>query len=197
MKDFWDARYKSEEFIYGVKPNAFLKEFIDQQAKGKMLLPGDGEGRNSVYAAKLGWEVAAFDYSTEAKEKALGLANENNVQISYEASDVLSYSTDNQFDLISIIFFHLTPKLRLRFHRNLNNYLKPGGTILLECFSKSQLGKNSGGPKSSDLLYSAKQLEVDFDYLNILSLEETEINLNEGRFHQGNASVVRMIAQKD
>jgi len=196
MKEFWDARYSSTEFVYGVKPNAFLKEYIKQQRKGKMLLPGDGEGRNSVYAAKLGWDVSAFDYSTEAKEKALRLASENNVQISYEVSDALSYSTNNQFDLISIIFFHLTPSLRFSFHRNLNNYLKPGATVLLECFSKSQLGNSSGGPKSTDLLYSVNQLETDFDYLNILSLKEREIDLNEGSFHQGQASVVRMIAQK-
>ncbi|PLX14014.1 MAG: SAM-dependent methyltransferase [Marinilabiliales bacterium] len=195
MKEFWDARYSNTEFVYGVKPNKFFEDNLDKSEQGKLLLPGDGEGRNSVYAAKLGWNVTAFDYSTSAKGKALLLAKENKVNIDYFISDAVSFKTGEKFDLISIIFFHLTPKLRLEFHRRLKYLLNPGGKIILECFSKEQLEKSSGGPKSIDLLYSKKQLEIDFDYLNILMLEEKEIELSEGSFHQGKASVVRMIAE--
>lgn len=196
MKEFWDAKYNSTEFIYGIKPNEFLKDYLDRSPKGKILLPGDGEGRNAVYAAKLGWNVTAFDYSISAKFKAMQLAKENNLEISYFTSDASVFKPKDKFDLVAIIFFHLSPKLRLEFHRNIKDLLNPRGKVIVECFSKSQINNNSGGPKQLDLLYSAKQLEADFDYLNIQLLEEREINLNEGDFHKGNASVVRMIAEK-
>ena len=107
MKEFWDERYKSIEFIYGVKPNEFLKNYIDKTSSGKLLLPGDGEGRNAVYTAKLGWDVTAFDYSTSAKEKALLLAKENEVKIKYLTTDASSFRSEEKFDLISIIFLIL------------------------------------------------------------------------------------------
>ena len=48
--DFWNQRYASDEFVYGIHPNQFFKEFIDSQKPGKLLLPCEGEGRNAVYA---------------------------------------------------------------------------------------------------------------------------------------------------
>lgn len=45
---------------YGTEPNAFFKAQLDQLTPGRLLLPAEGEGRNAVYAAKKGWEVAAF-----------------------------------------------------------------------------------------------------------------------------------------
>ncbi len=196
MKEFWDARYNSSEFIYGIKPNEFFKNNLNKIKKGKILLPGDGEGRNAVYAAKNGWDVTAFDYSVSAKKKALHLAEENQVKINYITSEASAFSNNGKFDNISIIYFHLPPKARLEFHRKLKNLLNVEGKVVLECFSKSQIDNKSGGPKDLNLLYSTKQLEADFDYLNIKLLEEKEIHLEEGEFHHGKASVIRMIAQK-
>jgi hypothetical protein len=63
MLNPWDERYNLPEYIYGTEPNQFLKNFIQKNKPGKILLPGDGEGRNSVYAAQSGWKVYAFDSS--------------------------------------------------------------------------------------------------------------------------------------
>ena len=63
MKEFWDSRYREKEYAYGIEPNEFFKEFIDNNNPGKILLPGEGEGRNAVYSASKGWQVDAFDYS--------------------------------------------------------------------------------------------------------------------------------------
>jgi len=196
MKELWDTRYKSEEFIYGLEPNDFLKSYLTDVTPGKILLPGDGEGRNAVYAAKLGWDVTAFDYSDSAKDKAVRLAVLNNVQINYYTIDVESFNFNEKFDLISIIYLHLHPTVRSNFHKRLSEFLNPGGKVLLECFSKSQIKNSSGGPKSPDLLYDIAQIKKDFSNYKIEMLEQTEIDINEGHLHQGKASVIRMIAQK-
>jgi len=60
-------------------PNHFFKEELDNVKPGNILLPAEGEGRNAVYAAKLGWNVLAFDDSASGKKKAKKLAEENNI----------------------------------------------------------------------------------------------------------------------
>lgn len=196
MTEFWDSKYNSDQYMYGLEPNLFLKEYLEKTPPDKILLPGDGEGRNAVFAAKLGWEVTAFDSSKLAKEKALRLAKENNVQISYFNADVEKFNPDTKFDLISIIYLHLPPAIRHTFHLNLFRYLNPEGKILLECFSKLQFRNNSGGPKNMQLLYSLKDIQNDFKDYNIEFLEQAEIELNEGELHQGKANVIRLIASQ-
>ena len=73
MKEFWNDRYAKETYVYGTSPNAFFKEQLRLLDVGTILLPAEGEGRNAVYAAKLGWDVYAFDYSAHAHHKAIKL----------------------------------------------------------------------------------------------------------------------------
>ena len=111
MKDVWNSRYKEPEFIYGIEPNNYLKDFIEHSVKGNILLPADGEGRNSVFAAKKGWQVDAFDYSHSAQTKALKLAKENKVFINYSVADIQDFTPNNSYDLIALIYLHLIPTL--------------------------------------------------------------------------------------
>lgn len=71
MKLIWDKRYAGDEYVYGIHPNIFFKEKIKGIKPGKILLPAEGEGRNAVYAAALGWNVSAFDFSDKARDKAI------------------------------------------------------------------------------------------------------------------------------
>ena len=196
MQQFWDQRYAENDTVYGIQPNYFLKLFLDLHKPGSILLPAEGEGRNAIYAAKIGWEVTAFDYSKVAREKALDWAARENVTIHYQLSDVGDFATAKQFDAIGLIYVHLPEALRIQFHHTIIQSLKPGGFLVLEAFAKDQLKFESGGPKDSAILYDAATLCGDFSELHIMSCEQKEINLKEGEFHQGKAAVIRMIAQK-
>ena len=79
----WNKRYAQKEYFYGKQPNEFFRKQLLKFPPGRILLPAEGEGRNAVFAALSGWDVVAFDTSTEAKKKAEKLAKENKVQISY------------------------------------------------------------------------------------------------------------------
>lgn len=194
MKETWDKRYKSGEYIYGILANEFLVDQLKNLKPGKILLPGDGEGRNAVFAAKQGWQVSAFDYSSSGKEKALSWAQRNNVKINYQVCSVDDFDTTEKFDLISIIYLHLPQEQRENFHKKLKSFLNDNGKVIVECFSKDQIKNRSGGPKNLNLLYSIDELKQDFADYNILHIEETEVNLNEGKLHQGMAKVIRLIA---
>ena len=102
---FWDDRFESETYVYGELPNRYLKLSLDQLNPGKILFPGEGEGRNAVYAAQINWDVFAFDSSIEGKKKAKRLASVRNTSIDYQLSSYLDYNTDERFDAIGL-FFH-------------------------------------------------------------------------------------------
>jgi len=197
MRNQWDERYNRSEYIYGTEPNLFLKDFIEKNKPGRLLLPGDGEGRNSVYAAKSGWQVTAFDSSKVAKTKALKLARQMNVSIQYDVCSVMNFDTEHKFDLISLIYLHLEPNIRKSFHKKLVEHLNEEGQILLEVFSKEQIYHSTGGPKNPDMLYSIDELKDDFDGMNIKFLEKTTTYLSEGTHHNGQANVIRLLASKN
>jgi SAM-dependent methyltransferase len=195
--NFWDERYSSEEFIYGKEPNEFFKQNIEKLNPGKLLLPGEGEGRNAVFAARLGWIVDATDQSKVAKQKAERLADEFKVKINYTVCDISEYEfPDNYYDVVALIFFHKPPDLRKNIHRKIISALKPNGMLIFEKFSKEQLGKDSGGPQNIDMLYSIEDIERDFHSLKTVLLEDNIITLNEGPKHSGEASVIRYIGIK-
>lgn len=195
--EFWNERYANPEFAYGTNPNEFLKEQLSQiHDKGTILFPAEGEGRNAVYAAKLGWETYAFDTSVEGKKKALQLAENSNVQIDYETAGYESFNPKIQFDIVCLIYAHVPPHQRKEYYQKCIGWLKPNGIIILEGFSKNQLGLASGGPKDAAFLYSVDELKNEFEGLQFSMLEEQFIELNEGEFHHGKASVIRMIGSK-
>ena len=59
----WNDRYSDKKYAFGLEPNDYLKEQLEKLNPGKILFAGEGEGRNAVFAAKMGWAVSAFDIS--------------------------------------------------------------------------------------------------------------------------------------
>jgi ubiquinone/menaquinone biosynthesis C-methylase UbiE len=196
-KDFWNSRYSEQEFAYGTQPNAFLKERLEKIKSGTALFLGEGEGRNAVYAATLGWQVDAVDFSSSAKVKALKLADKNNVTLNFEVCDLNEYEfKKNYYDLVVMIFLHLPFELREKVFKNSINSLKSNGILLIEVFSKSQINNSSGGPQSLDLLYSENDVLSLVKDLRTETIESKSIELNEGAYHKGKADVVRYVGVK-
>ena len=196
-KDFWNSRYSEREFAYGTDPNEFFKEQIHKIIPGRAIFLGEGEGRNAVYAAKLGWQVDAVDFSSSAKDKALKLAKENNVKINYTVSDLNDYDfKENDYDLVVMIFLHLPLELRTSIFSKSILSLKKNGRLLIEAFSKEQINNISGGPRSIDLLYSENDVLSLTNDLRIETMESKSIQLDEGKHHKGKADVIRFVGVK-
>jgi SAM-dependent methyltransferase len=197
MKATWDARYQSTEYQYGINPNDFFAEQIANIPVGRILIPAAGEGRDAIYAAKLGWEVYAFDLSEQAEAKALKLAREQHVQLYYVCADALKIQFPlESFDVIMSTYFHTPPEIRPLVHAKFIKWLKPGGTLLLEGFNKRQLAYTSGGPKDANWLFDNDTLALDFKSLDIQINQEIIRTLDEGPLHQGKAEVIQFRAIK-
>jgi hypothetical protein len=198
----WNERYSKEEFAYGEQPNNYLKEQLGKLAPGSILFPAEGEGRNAVYAARVGWTVSAFDISVEGKNKALRLAEKNKVNIDYQVGELetLNYKPE-QFDAIALIYAHFPAHIKSLYHKALDKYLRKDGLVIFEAFSKRHIEYNSknekvGGPKEIAMLFSVEEVRSDFANYEIIELEEKEIELSEGLFHNGKGSVIRFVGRR-
>jgi len=203
MKELWDSRYASLDYVYGTEPNQFFKEILDKNHfEGKILLPAEGEGRNAIYAAKKGLEVFAFDLSSEGKKKALKLAKNENVEINYDVGDFFTlHLIKEKFDVAALIFAHFPPNISTKYHKKIAELIKPNGILILEGFSKTHFelqkeNPRAGGPKNIDMLFSIESIKKDFLNFDAILLEEKEIDLKEGKFHRGRSKVIRFIGRK-
>ena len=203
MKEFWNARYSEEGWAYGIKPNEFFKDQLIQLPVGKLLLPAEGEGRNALFAAKLGWDVDAYDQSEAGQQKALNWAKREGIALNYEVGDLTSLDLGNAiFDAAAMVFTHFPPPVKARIHQRVAASLKLGGIIILEGFSKHHLAfnttnKQAGGPKDEALLYSKDEIPQLFPGFKTLLLEEKTIELKEGKYHVGKSAVVRFVGKKE
>lgn len=200
--EMWNARYAAPEFAYGTEPNVFFKTQLDKLPVGKLLLPAEGEGRNAVYAASLGWDVAAFDMSVEGRQKALQLAELQNVNIRYAVNEGAEVPfVGEHFDAVALIFSHCHPAVRGKIHHQLCERMISGSTLIVEAFCAGHLEyvlKNPavGGPKDLEFLFTQEMLLEDFSAFTILELYETEVQLHEGVYHNGLGKVIRFVGQK-
>lgn len=197
MKEMWDKRYSESDFVYGKEPNAFLKEQIEGLTPGKLLLLGEGEGRNAIFAAKLGWQVDAVDYSETAKVKALKFAESENVEINYTVEDLrIAELKLDYYDAVGLIFLHLSEEIRESVHKKVVNTIKPNGIVVLQAYEKEQIKNSSGGPKNVELLYSLEDIYTDFQDLEIIKFGKETVSLREGTLHTGPAAVINFAGQK-
>jgi hypothetical protein len=203
MSNMWDGRYSSEEYAYGISPNEFFKEILNEYLpKGSILLPAEGEGRNAVYAAKKGLNVSAFDLSVEGQKKALKLAEKENVKINYEVGDFFELDLVNKkYDAAALIYAHFPVAILSKYHRKIADLIKLGGIVILEGFSKGNLplrqeNPEIGGPNEMDMLFSKETIQNDFLDFDVIKLEEVEVELKEGIYHNGKGKVIRFVGRK-
>ncbi len=198
MENIWDIRYGKEEYFYGKEPNNYFKQEIGKLPPGKILLPGEGEGRNAVYAATLGWDVYAIDMSEAGRQKAFKLASEKGLNIRYEICNLQTYQYPvNEFDAVAIIFAHFPSKSKPGIYARLLASLKSKGIIIIESFSKKQLGRSSGGSQNIDLLDDMEELKSYLADFDIIESSDIQLELCEGEYHRGLADVIRIIAKKN
>jgi len=196
--EFWNSRYAEPGYAYGTAPNTFLVSQSRHLRPGmRALAVADGEGRNGVWLAQQGLTVLSVDSSEVGLSKAQTLATEREVKLRTEATDLFDWTWPvASFDVVVAIYAHFPATHRVRLHANMLRALKPGGVLIIEAFTPRQLQYRSGGPRSPELLYTADLLSADLADAEMMALEETLTDLDEGPYHRGLAAVVRLVARR-
>jgi len=192
-QDYWDNRYRTEDYLFGREPNAFVKSQAHLFKPGlDVLAIADGEGRNGVFVAKQGANVTSVDFSAPALEKALRLAEEHNVAINFEQQDVFKWrGAEAAYDIVLTIFIQFAPpEQRTLLFESIKRLVKPGGLVVIQGYRPEQVALKTGGPPFVELLRTA------FAGFEIQHLEEHNDVVDEGPGHSGMSALIDLIARR-
>ena len=193
-QEMWDKRFSTPDYVFGEQPNVFLAAQAHLLKPGVALAVADGEGRNSVWLAKQGMQVDAFDFSAPAIAKANALAEKHKVNVHLSCCAWQAFEWRHaHYDLVAGIFFQFaTPDERAQLFEKMHQSLKPGGLMIIQGYGKNQLTYNTGGPGKLDHLYDEALLRDAFAGYEVLVCETYETTLHEGAGHHGMSALVEI-----
>jgi len=155
--------------------------------KGKALDLGCGVGKKSILLSKKKFSVTGIDISPTAIYHANKNAKKEGTKIRFIVADTtdLSFLRNKKFDFVlDWANLHGIPKSkRKRYIREIAEYTKQGGKLLLRCFSKYRVKKELGflSPVGMIYLFSREDIEKLFgNYFRTL-----ETNRSKPRDHPG------------
>jgi len=195
----WNRRFTADGYLFGTSPNAWLAAHAGVWQPGqRVLCVADGEGRNSVWLARRGLVVDAFDISDVGVAKARRLAGEEGAAVNFTVSDCDSFAwAPGAYDGVAAIFVQFAdPPMRARLFANVVACLKPGGTLVLQGYTPKQLEYRTGGPPYVSHLYTDAMLREAFAELEIVELREYEAELAEGSGHCGRSALIGLVARR-
>jgi len=198
-RDTWNARFAGTEFHFGGAPNEFLvREAHRLAVPSSVLCVADGEGRNSVWLARQGHRVTAFDLADVGVAKAKRLAAERGVDVAFAVADINDWRWDERaYDALVAIFIQfLTPEARGAVFAGMRRAVRPGGLVLLQGYRPEQVDYGTGGPSRREHMYTAPWLAGEFAGWEILHLAEHDSDLDEGAGHRGRSALIDLVARR-
>ena len=184
---FWDERYRREEAVPERGPAAFLVEYR------RLLPPGGaaldvamGTGRNALYLASLGYEVAGIDVSGVAVARCREEAVRLGLLVEAVQADLESYELPQAAYDVVIDFYYLQRDLAPQ----LEAALRPGGVLVFESFTREQR-RFAWGPQQEAFLLRPGELRSLFPGLETLEYREGLVESE-----RGTKAVAGLVAKK-
>jgi len=136
--EFWDNRFKVEDIPWDIgKVSPTLSSIESTEiipAGGSIIVPGAGNGHDSIYFAKKGYIVSAVDWSKTAISSLRGASKANSVDIELLCASFWDIPSTwfGSFDgLVEHTFYcAIDPALRSRYVDMAANLLRPGGHLI-------------------------------------------------------------------
>ena len=150
-REDWDRRYADVESLWSAKPNRFLVAEVEGLPPGRALDLACGEGQNAIWLATLGWDVVGVDFSEVAIAKARARATRDGVAVDFAVADLVEYEPEaDAYDLVVLLYLHLSPHERRLVLERASAALAPGGTLLLIGHDLLNMTDGVGGPERPD-----------------------------------------------
>lgn len=179
---FYDPVFANANPMFQTAPSKLLVEAVTNHRKpGRALDVAMGQGRNSIFLAKLGWDVIGFDTSKTGLAQARKAAAAAGIKVkTVLASDEEFEFGTEQWDLIAILY-----PIEKRSIYRVRQALKTGGLVVVEC------GHKEAGNASFE--YDTNELLKIFDGFEILKYEDS---VGEHEWARKQVRMVRLIARK-
>jgi len=198
-KDFWNGRFATESYVFGTRPAAFVADNAHTiPPRSRVLVPADGEGRNSVLLAEMGHQVVATDIAEAGIAKARKLAQARGVSVEFRHLDLQGWQWPAaEFDAVVAVFIQFAPPaFRDEIFAGMKRAVRPGGVVLLHGYTPKQLDYRTGGPAAVEQLYTEELLREAFADWELLRIEAYERDLDEGEGHKGRSAIIDLIARR-
>lgn len=165
LQDSWDARYRSKNQMWSGKVNPWVAEVADTMTPGRALDLGCGEGADVLWLAEKGWSARGVDASAvaifrghEEAENRLA-ASGGGLRLDWQVADLaVAELAREEFDLVSLQFFHVPQEMRNDLWRRAIEAVAPGGTLLIVGHSAADEKLGIPRPPAS-LLFTPSDLD--------------------------------------
>jgi predicted O-methyltransferase YrrM len=162
------------------EPNRFLVRMLERLTPGTALDVGMGQGRNAIYLAQQGWDVAGVDPAVFAVEEAVQRAADRGVEIDTIMTRAEDFDWgEDLWDLILFSYADVAP-----FLETARRSLRSGGVIVVEGFH---------GVSENGVVFDDNELIELLDGFRIRQYEDVEDVVDFGLVERG---VIRILAQK-
>jgi 2-polyprenyl-3-methyl-5-hydroxy-6-metoxy-1,4-benzoquinol methylase len=144
----FDKIYSSAEPPFNAEPSAFLTRAVENVVPGKALDVAMGQGRNSLFLARKGWQVTGYDLSSVGLSKAQESAAKAGLKIEtvHKSHADFDFGTD-RWDLV-VMVFPGTSMDDLELLRKIKASMKKGAMIVVEQFNAPP-GEGAKGPANA------------------------------------------------
>lgn len=132
MSKFYDDKYSSEDTYWGKQPSTIARilfqRYLPEEGQ-KLLDAGCGEGRDSIFFARQGYQVTGFDSSVEGVNKALAWADELGLSIDFFQANINKYRLQDSYDVVfsSGALHYISQELREEVLSNYKRFTSAGG----------------------------------------------------------------------
>ena len=140
----FDEQYKREKCLWGLNPSPIVKSLLNYKKSGNVLDIGAGEGKNSIFLAKNGFDVTAIDISKEAVRKLKEFALKEGVKINILTEDIINFEFKEKYDMIiSTATLHFLRKEDIdKVINSIKENTKEGGLNVITVFTTENPNKN-------------------------------------------------------
>ncbi|HSA53355.1 MAG TPA: class I SAM-dependent methyltransferase [Yinghuangia sp.] len=168
----WDERYAGTELVWSAEPNRFVAAETGDLPPGRALDLAAGEGRNSIWLAKQGWQVTAVDFSAAALAKGKLLADAQGASVEWITADLVTWTPKAEaYDLVLIAYLHLPEDEMQSVLAKAAHSLAPGGTFLLIGHDLANLTEGVGGPQDPSILHTPDKVSAALPGVNVTRAE--------------------------
>ncbi len=170
----WDRRYEASPQLFRSEPDATLVELAGPLVPGRAVDLGAGEGRNSLWLARRGWDVLSVDASEVALRRLRSAASSEGLSLGAVVGDLLTEleSFDARhvsFGLVVMAFVHPPPQERRELLTAVARAVSPGGHLFVVGHHIDSIGL--AGPQDAMRLYTDDDLARAALGLEVLRLE--------------------------
>lgn len=164
---WWNKRFKDRELNIMSHEKCLEEDIKYFPKKGKILDVACGDGRNSIYLARLGYSVLAIDFSEEAITRLNYFSKKENLDIQTKLADLSTNVVfDNLDKYVAIIINHY--RLNPQLYNSLMSHIDVDGILWVNGFR--EIPSDNPNITESDIL-----LEDDFKYLDCYQLEDKKL----------------------